>query len=75
MAPSIFWGIARGSACGRGGDCEPGRVSSTVAIGSRTRAMFDAQRDQIDPTAALSTVTIAIPSTQVILSQLPGKRH
>jgi len=39
-----------------------------------TRAMFNALRDQIDPTiAAISTVMIVISSLLVILSQLLGK--
>jgi len=41
-----------------------------------TRAMFNALRDQIDPTiAAISTVMIVISSLLVILSQLLGKRR
>jgi putative spermidine/putrescine transport system permease protein len=41
-----------------------------------TRAMFDALRDQIDPTiAAISTVMIVISSTLVILAQVFGKRR
>jgi putative spermidine/putrescine transport system permease protein len=41
-----------------------------------TRAMFDALRDQIDPTiAAISTVMIVISSALVILTQLAGKQR
>lgn len=39
-----------------------------------TRNMFNALRDQIDPTiAAISTVMIAVSSALILLSQLPGK--
>ncbi|HKM64734.1 MAG TPA: ABC transporter permease subunit, partial [Acidisphaera sp.] len=39
-----------------------------------TRAMFDALRDQIDPTiAAISTVMIVLSSVLVVLSQLVGR--
>jgi putative spermidine/putrescine transport system permease protein len=39
-----------------------------------TRTMFDALRDQIDPTiAAISTVMIVISSLLVVLSQIVGK--
>ena len=39
-----------------------------------TRNMFNALRDQIDPTiAAISTIMIVISSTLVILTQIFGK--
>lgn len=41
-----------------------------------TRAMFDALRDQIDPTiASISTLMIGVSSSLVILSQLVGRRQ